>query len=595
MNKVVLPSRRPGLHLFLRLIRPYSRRLGFLAFLAVLQTALLATSPALVGLTIGYCLPAAQNGNYWPLFAVGASIVASAFAIAVLNYMWRRQTGEISQMVLFNLRSELFAKFQRLSVAFHERVGPGHVISHLTAEVDSINALLSDTLGFLLQAGLGIVITLTVMLVLDAQLTGIVILILLPAGAALYWSMRWVSGGFTRYRGAIADATGRAVEALDGVQAIHAFGRQGHYDGLFAVPVENARLTMRKIQIVRGTASTLITGLFGVAVVVVVVVGGFAVADLKLEVGTLAAFILYVTQLMAPVIGISYTLDTLQTANAALIRIADVIEKDPEVPQSSTPSVLRHPTRGDVVFEGVSFSYDEPAGVAAGHAIDGLNLHLRSGELVAMLGATGAGKSTIAKLIARFYDPTAGRILLDGVDLRDLNDPDLRRAVVMITQEGFLFAGSVADNIRVGKPDATDAEVEAAAKAMGADAFIRTLPDGYGTDVRKRGTRLSAGQRQLIAFARASLADPVVLILDEATAALDIPTERNTQKALQKLLIGRTGLVIAHRLSTVTIADRVLVVSAGCIVEDGSPTSLLENDSPEFAALYRDGQGQRLQ
>jgi ABC-type multidrug transport system fused ATPase/permease subunit len=255
--------------------------------------------------------------------------------------------------------------------------------------------------------------------------------------------------------------------------------------------------------------------------------------------------------------------------------------------------------RGEVVFEDVQFAYrapaasDAPAG-GAPPVIAALNLRLVPGQVVAMLGATGVGKSTIAKLIARFYDPTAGRVLLDGIDLRDLADRDLRRAVTMLTQEGFLFAGSVADNIRISRPSATLEEVTAAARAMGADAMIRALPEGYATDVRKRGSRLSAGQRQMIAFARAFLADPAVLILDEATSALDIPTERATQAALRKLLLGRTALVIAHRLATVAIADRVLVVSDGRIVDDGAPAELLAKGSGEFASLYRDGHGLSL-
>lgn len=586
-------SRQRAWSLFRRLALPHRLRLLLLAVLAVVQTGLVAMSPALVGVTIGICLPTAQAGDYLPLLAVGVAIVASALVIAALNYVWRRQSGEISQRVLFDLRTELFAKFQKLPIAFHERIGPGHMVNHLTSEVDAVNALFSETLGFLLQSGLGITITIVMMLVLDAYLTGIVILILLPAGLALFWSMRFVSQGFARYRADIAQATSQAVEALNGVHAIHAYRREDRHDSLFAAPIEDARVTMRTIQRVRATASTVITSLFGIAVVIVVVVGGFAVADGKMDVGILAAFVLYVTQLMAPVLGLSYTLDTLQTAGAALGRIGGVIDAHPDIGEATAPLAPRDGLRGDVTFDNVSFAYDPQARERGSQTIEALNLRLRHGEVVAMLGATGAGKSTIAKLLTRFYDPTEGRILLNGTDLRDLSEADLRRSVIMISQEGFLFSGSVADNIRVGKPDASDGEVEAAARAVGADAFIDTLPEGYATDVRKRGTRFSAGERQLIAFARASLANPAVLILDEATAALDIPTERDIQAALRRLLAGRTGLVIAHRLSTVQIADRVLVVRHGQIVEDGTPKALLEGDSPEFSALYRDGHGRR--
>jgi ABC-type multidrug transport system fused ATPase/permease subunit len=273
--------------------------------------------------------------------------------------------------------------------------------------------------------------------------------------------------------------------------------------------------------------------------------------------------------------------NSLQSATAALEKIAAVLAEDPAVPEPVKPTPLFRPLRGSVDLDGVAFGYRPDRRV-----LPEFDLHIPAGQTVALVGATGAGKSTIAKLISRFYDPVAGSVRLDGVDLRQIAETDLREAIVMVTQDGFLFAGSVADNIAFGRPGGTAADVEAAARAVGAHDFIERLPDGYGTDVRKRGGRLSAGQRQLVAFARAFLADPAVLILDEATSSLDVPTERAVQRALRTVLHDRTALIIAHRLSTVEIADRVLVLDDGRIIEDGPPESLIAEAKGEFAQLH---------
>jgi ABC-type multidrug transport system fused ATPase/permease subunit len=279
--------------------------------------------------------------------------------------------------------------------------------------------------------------------------------------------------------------------------------------------------------------------------------------------------------------------NALQSATAALEKLSGVLQERPGVPEPDQPRALTATggtARGEVTFEKVTFGYrrDRPV-------LPELDLSVPAGQTLALVGATGAGKSTIAKLVARFYDPVTGSVWLDGVDLRQLSDADLRRAVVMVTQENFLFSGTIAENIAFGRPDATPDEIEGAARAIGADAFIHALPTGYTTDVRKRGGRLSAGQRQLVAFARAFLADPAVLILDEATSSLDIPSERLVQRALRTILADRTALVIAHRLSTVEIADRVLVVEDGRIVEDGPPSLLVEGGG-RYARLHQQWQ-----
>jgi ABC-type multidrug transport system fused ATPase/permease subunit len=294
----------------------------------------------------------------------------------------------------------------------------------------------------------------------------------------------------------------------------------------------------------------------------------------------LAAFLLYLRQFFEPMMEISQFYNTFQSASAALEKLSGVLEEEPAVAEPERPVRLER-VRGEVRFDQVDFSYVDGEPV-----LPGLDLTIPAGQTVALVGTTGAGKTTIAKLVSRFYDPVAGRVLLDGVDLRDLDEATLRRSVVMVTQENFMFGGTVADNIRFGRPSASMEEVVAAATAIGAHDFISKLPQGYDTDVANRGGRLSAGQRQLVAFARAFLADPDVLILDEATSSLDVPSERLVQRALRTILAERTALIIAHRLSTVEIADRVLVLEHGRIVEDGTPQDLIASGEGRFSDLH---------
>src|SRR5690349_14127402 len=318
-----------------------------------------------------------------------------------------------------------------------------------------------------------------------------------------------------------------------------------------------------------------------VTIAIVLLYGSYLAFDGQVTVGVLAAFLLYLRQFFEPMMDISQFYNTFQSANAALEKISGVLEEEPGVAEPTTPTPLRD-ARGDLRLDHVRFEYVEGVPV-----LPDLDLRVPAGQTLALVGTTGAGKTTLAKLATRFYEPTEGRVLLDGVDLRRLSDETCHKAGGMVTQENYLFTGSVADNIRFGRPSAGIEEVVEAATALGADAFIRELPLGYDTQVSNRGGLLSAGQRQLVAFARAFLADPAVLILDEATSSLDIPSERLVQRALQTILAGRTAVIIAHRLSTVEIADRVLVMEHGRIVEDGSPADLVAGGDGRFAGLHR--------
>ena len=573
--------RSGGRRLLGELVRPYRRPIAWVLAAALVQVVATMAGPWLIGVAIDTSLPDATRGRYSSLIVVTVLLVVAALLSGWLRSVFVLRSGAIGQAILFDLRRRGFDHMQALSVSFHERFTSGRVISRLTSDVDTLTELLDSGLDGLLTAVFNIAAISVLLLVLDVQLGLIALGSLIPLWLLYRWFSARASVAFRRTRESVASLIVNIVETFNGIRAVQAFRRERRNDAIFAELNEDysaANTAAFKLHAVFIPGTALIGN---VATVAVLLAGGYRVAHGGLELGVLTAFILYLRQFYDPMEDVAVFYNSLQSATAALEKIAAVLDEHPSVPEPVRPLPLPEPARGSLALTDVEFGY-----VADRPVLHRLSITIPAGQTVALVGATGAGKSTIAKLLARFYDPSSGTVRLDGIDVRDVAEGDLRRAVVMVTQDGFLFSGSVADNIAFGRPGAGRDDVIAAARAVGADPFIRLLPQGYDTDVRKRGGRLSAGQRQLVAFARAFLADPAVLILDEATSSLDVPTERAVQRALRTVLAQRTALIIAHRLSTVEIADRVLVLTDGRVVEDGTPAELVAAGTGEFAGLH---------
>jgi ABC-type multidrug transport system fused ATPase/permease subunit len=576
------PRRREARKLLGSLLRPYRWAVVLLAVIVVVENLARLSVPLLVQRGIDHGIPPIINGgSAHTLMVIVLALCAVVLIQAVSRMFFLRRSGRIGQKVLLELRRRVFRHFQRLDIAFHDRYTSGRVVSRSTNDVEAIQDMLETGFDSLITAVLTLIGTAILLVTLDVRL-GLMCLAAFPILVALVWWFRDESAKIYReVRESAALVIVQFVETMTGIKAVQAYRREPRNQEIFEGVADRYREINEK------TFKLLAVFMPGVKLVgnittgVVLLYGGYRVLHGQMTIGTLAAFLLYLRMFFEPMQEISQFFNTFQSASSALEKLAGVLAERPGIKDPTRPVTLPS-VRGDVAFHDVDFCYvpDRPV-------LPDLNLSVPAGQTVALVGTTGAGKTTIAKLIARFYDPTSGSVTLDGVDLRDLTQSELRRHVVMVTQENFMFDGTVADNIRFGRPDATDAEIAAAAAAVGADRFIEALPYGYDTDVAKRGGRLSAGQRQLVAFARALLADPAVLILDEATSSLDIPSERMVQRALETVLADRTALVIAHRLSTVQIADRVVVLDHGLIVEDGPPGELIERGGGRYAALHR--------
>lgn len=562
------------------LIRPYRGQVAWICVLLVLMNVANLAGPYLVMLGIDYGIPPyAESGDYSVLLAVGVAFCVTT----VVQYLSTRNevylSGKVSQLILYNLRRRVYAHFNRLSVSFHDRFTSGRVVSRLTSDMDAIRALSDNGVHDLVLSTLNVFTIAAVMLWMDVELA-LVALLSFPVMLVLgNWFRRYSSVVYRRTRETIALLIVYFVETMGGVRTIQAYRRQPRNQRIFDHLNDDNRDA--NVDGFRGAAvfAAGTKGIGNAAVAVVMLYGGYLVIEDSIQIGVLAAFLLYLRRFFEPLQELTMFYNTLQSATAALEKLSGVLDEEPDVPEPKDP-VRIDDVRGELEFKGVEFSYRDDKVV-----LPNLDLRIPAGQTIALVGATGAGKTTTAKLVSRFYDPSSGKITLDDVDLRDISNQDLSDAIVMVTQENYLFNGTIADNIAFGRPSATQEEVEAAAKAIGAHEFIMALPDGYETDVRKRGGRLSAGQRQLVAFARAFLADPRVLILDEATSSLDIPSERLVQQALRTILADRTAIIIAHRLSTVEISDRVLVMKDGQIIEDGSPQELMHSGG-RYASLH---------
>ena len=562
------------------LLRPLRGRVVWAIVVVVISTIAQVVGPALIAFGVDVGLPALIKQKDWlPLTGTVILYLIAAVVGAWLTSTYTIMSAKISQAILIDLRKRVFRHTQLLSLEFHESYTSGRIIARQTSDLDSIRELLDSGINQLIQGILYMGFIAAAMFWQD-WVSGVILFVaLVPLWFLARWFQKRSQSLFRLTRVASARLIVHFVETMTGIRAVKAFRKEKRNEDEFGDLVEDYRDANSRVIQLFGIFDPGLILIGNVALAIVLLVGGLRVAEHGLAIGVLLAMLLYTRQFFAPAEEMAMFYNSYQSAAAALEKISGVLEEEPSVPDPVRPVDLWH-AKGRVTFDHVKFAYKADRDV-----LPTFDLEIPAGQTIALVGSTGAGKSTLAKLISRFYDPTTGTVSLDGVSLRDLHPKDLRRAIVMVTQEAYLFSGSVADNIALGKPEASRDEIVSAAKAVGAHEFIQSLPDGYDTDVNKRGGRVSAGQRQLLSFARAFIADPVVLILDEATASLDIPSERLVQEGLQTLLSDRTAIIIAHRLSTVAIADRVLVMEHGIIVEDGAPGDLISGTG-RFAQLH---------
>lgn len=563
------------------LARPHRRSLALVGLAILVSSAAATAIPYLVGLGIDRGVSGARHHDYVPLEVITGAILVCAVTQALLYRVFVSGSGRIGQEIVLELRERVFAHFQRLSLSFHESYTTGRMIARLTSDFDSINDLFNLGLDTLLNALLSIIGVGIILLVLDLPLGLVCLAGFVPLFFLSRWYQRESTAAYRVTRNAMAMLIVQFTESLRGIRAVHAFRREPRNDQVFGELSEGYRRAMSKSFQLLGIYWPGILLVGNVTTAAVLLYGGWRVIDGAMQVGILASFVLYLQRFFQPLAEVSQFYDSFQAAAAGFEKLAGVLDEEPGVPFVEHGRQLPGSgLRGEVTMRGVRFRYRTGSDIVAD-----FDLHIPAGQTVALLGETGAGKSTIARLLARFYDPVEGTVSVDGISLRELDQHGLRRAVAMVTQESFIFSGTVAENIAFGSPDATPEEVVAAGRAVGVESFVHALGHGYTSDVGKAGSQLSAGQRQLVALARAFLANPALLILDEASSSLDAPMERLVQSALKTVLAGRTSLIIAHRLSTVEIADRVLVLDAGRIVEDGTPHELLAAGRGHYASL----------
>lgn len=586
-------TRERSMALLRQMLRPHRGALALSIISVLLVSGSSAIAPILIARVLDSSIEPLKQGDVSPLLTLLAFFVAATAVTAIFSWVNVAYTVRVSLGVVVYLRKRVFRHAQLLSVSFHERYTSGKVISRLTSDIDTVRSFLDSGISQLAITLLSMVISAVAIFLLDWRIG----LFMLVMGVPIYFLTRWFQKTavpvFRMMRTESAHLTSRFVETFTGIRAVKAFGAEAQMRSEYAQASERYRLAVMDSIKIFGVYSPMLMLLGNVFIAGALVLGGYAVLGGTMQIGTLLALVIYANRVFEPVMQLSEFYNMFQSAMSALEKLSSFLAEEPEVaepdhpyertvePAAGTAEGASGKVQGALVeLDSAVFGYTSDR-----HALKETTLRIEPGTTVALVGATGAGKSTIAKLVARFYDVSAGQVRIDGVDVRQLADVQLRREVLMLTQEVFLFSASILENIRMGNPQASDEQVKAAAKAVGADTFIERLRDGYESQLGRGGITLSAGQRQLVSFARVFLANPRVLILDEATASLDIPSERAVQAALRTVLAGRTALVIAHRLSTVLGADRVLVIHEGSVMEDGSPQQLIASGG-RFAAMY---------
>ena len=599
-------TRERSMALLRQMLRPHRGALALSIISVLLVSGSSAIAPILIARVLDSSVEPLKQGDASPLLTLLVFFVAATAVTAIFSWVNVAYTVRVSLGVVVYLRKRVFRHAQSLSVSFHERYTSGKVISRLTSDIDTVRSFLDSGISQLAITLLSMVISAVAIFLLDWRIG----LLMLAMGVPIYFLTRWFQKTavpvFRAMRTESAHLTSRFVETFTGIRAVKAFGAEARMRTEYAQASERYRLAVMDSIKIFGVYSPVLMLLGNVFIAGALVLGGYAVLGGTMQIGTLLALVIYANRVFEPVMQLSEFYNMFQSAMSALEKLSSFLAEEPEVAEPEHPHERAVESATEPAAESApgSSAADGAGGVngtvrgalveldsavfgytSDRHALKETSLRIEPGTTVALVGATGAGKSTIAKLVARFYDVSSGQVRIDGVDVRQLADVQLRREVLMLTQEVFLFSASILENIRMGNPQASDEQVKAAAKAVGADAFIERLRDGYESQLGRGGITLSAGQRQLVSFARVFLANPRVLILDEATASLDIPSERAVQAALRTVLAGRTALVIAHRLSTVMGANRVLVIHEGSVVEDGSPQQLIASGG-RFAAMY---------